>query len=331
MPKFKPSRAQRLARCAGALVLASILAVGVGVVADPPPAVAQAHDQWGLTDRDWLMKGGGELRAAVGFPGAFPRVLAAAQAGDAKAAALLAGAYAVGAGVAVDQAEGFRWAKVASDKGLPFGHFALALKYRDGTGAAKDMARYIELARKAAAGGHVAAKYELSTGIVPSAEVRGSAPIWSERRAWLGEAAAAGHPTAARYLEAMEANIRFSDALTSKPMWKDGGGLVVGHVEYAMPDHPCATLVRTTQGQMWAIPWNAVKVYRPQATSFVVEGQINIGNPYYTPMGTTVVPLTPLLGFVLLENNRSYTPEKTREIFAQLERDANDLFALGRT
>ena len=50
-------------------------------------------------------------------------------------------------------------------------------------------------------------------------------------------------------------------------------------------------------------------------------------NPLFVPVGSNSVPLSRLLGFVLLENNRSHSPEETRRIYEGLEQDALDLVA----
>ena len=293
-----------------------------------PPAAAQAkapappaRDAWGLTPRDWLMKPPAELRAAAGFPLAAPRVLAAAQAGDAKAAALIAGAYAVGAGVPVNDAEGARWARFAADRGVPLGQFALAQRYRDGNGVQNDLRQMGAWMRKAADQGHTPAKIDLAT-LPPSLEVREIYPGWIASREMLREVAAAGDTKVQPFLRMYDTNERLSKVLSGMPIWKDGEHLVGWHAEYAMPMHPCTTMIRSEKGSVWTIVWAGMKVYRPQATSIVFEGPVMKENPLFVSINSNSVPLTRLLGFVLLENNRSHSPEETRRIYESIELDA---------
>jgi TPR repeat protein len=291
------------------------------------PAMAQSRDQWGLTDRDWLTLGGPQLRAAVGFPAAFPRVLAAAQGGDAKAAALLAGAYAAGAGTPVDQAEGFRWAKVASDSGLPLGHYVLALKYRDGTGTAPDLRLQGQLLAKAVDAGVRPAKVQLAV-IAASLETRDLVLTPYKRRTLLQEAANEGDADAPKFLAILDANIQLAEDLEGLPVWKDGRGLIGNHVEFALAAHPCMTIIKAENGPVWSVVWGATTVRRTDASALLFEGPVARDNLGLYPVGATNVPGAGELGFFLNLNNNAFSPDQTRSMFDRLEKEALRLDAL---
>lgn len=306
----------RLSNRLGALALALCLLAG--------PAMAQSRDQWGLTDRDWLTMGGPQLRAAVGFPAAFPRVLAAAQAGDPKAAALLAGAYAAGAGTPVDQGEGFRWAKAAADAGLPLGYYVLALKYRDGTGTAPDLRLQGQLLAKAVDAGVRPAKVQLAV-IAVSLETQALVLTPYKRRTLLQEAVDEGDPDASKFLRILDANIQLAKDLEGLPVWKDGRGLIGNHVEVALAVHPCVTVIKAENGPIWSVAWGATSVQRTDATALLFQGPVMRDNLGLYPVGATNIPGAGELGFFLNRNNDSFSPDQTRAMFDNLEREALEL------
>lgn len=207
----------------------------------PLPPADGPVDKWGLTDRDWLTKMGPQLRAKAGFPHAFDRVLAAAKEGDVKAAALISGAYAAGSGTLTNSREALRWAMVASDGGLPFGHFILGLWYKDPEGLmARDVGKAAALFRQAVDSGHRIALVDLLL-LFPTSEVtRHQQFAWA---AYLDQAANEGleSENIDKLNQATNYNFRLSEILESAAYNNFGNSLLGSNVGPVIPATPCVT------------------------------------------------------------------------------------------
>lgn len=281
-------------------------------------------DRWNLSDADWLVLTGPELRRKAGLPQNIAAIIREAKAGDVKAAVLLSGAYATGAGVQKNPQEGMRWAKVAADAGLPFGLFTYGQYFRNGVGVTADYRKAAQLYKSAYQKGVRATAVEYAT-LPAFAETKGILPIYTEQIDLLEQARDDNSPLASEFLDIFSLQEEFSKIIDGMPMWKTSRGLLSGHVEFALPLNACTTVIRTTRGGSYTLLWNlGYKGRNPQSTSFVIEGRIMAGSSSIQSIngphdGTWE------LGVFLKENNTSFTPPETRAKFARLSTLANQL------
>lgn len=237
------------------------IAACLGVTCLPAtPAQAQnttqSVDEWGLTPRNWLVMDGPGLRAAAGIPASLPRVRAAAEKGDAKAAALLGSAYVVGAGVPKDYVEARRWITIAADQGVPFSLFSLAAMYNNGHIQPLDKAEGRRWMVKSADAGFAWAKFYAGLALIEDASGNGlSQPDPVAGRRYIEGASADGIPQAIKLTEIWGFNEQFVEAARGMPLWKDGRGLLSGHGDQMYAWHPCRTDVISDAGGRWTIDW----------------------------------------------------------------------------
>jgi uncharacterized protein len=98
-------------------------------------------------------------------------LLAAAEAGEAEAQALLGQVYQAGWGVDVDYAKAFHWWSLAAAGGSTDGQWGLGLLYDEGNGVAEDSAKAVELWQRASSHGNIKAtmllafSYEAGRGV----------------------------------------------------------------------------------------------------------------------------------------------------------------------
>lgn len=118
------------------------------------------------------------------------RVIALADAGDARAQAQLAMAYLRGEGVDGDVKAAARWSRQAAQQGQPMAEYLLGALYGHGDGVAADPARAFHLYEAAAAKGNVKAMHNLAI-----AYAQGLGTEKNEARAadWFARAAAHGY------------------------------------------------------------------------------------------------------------------------------------------
>ena len=160
-------------------------------IADGGPA------RWGLANRDLSLMGAQDLLTKARFAARGGEVRAAADAGDAHAALLVAMAAQLGVGGNVDYAVAARMYRAAADRGIARGELNLGLLQLDGRGTARDPAAASALIKAAADAGNALAMSHLGntyrTGaagaVDPTAAVR-----------WTSRAADAGEPYAMNWL-----------------------------------------------------------------------------------------------------------------------------------
>ncbi|UIP07760.1 hypothetical protein LY632_05005 [Erythrobacter sp. SDW2] len=317
------------------LIRSAIGAVSIGLCLTPTTALADfaSHpidssdrtlDRWNLSDADWLVLTGPELRRKAGLPENIAAVIREAKGGDAKAAALLSGAYATGVGVQKNPQEGLRWAKVAADAGLPFGLFVYGQYFRNGIGVTADYRQAAQLYAIAYQKGVRATAVEYAT-LPAFSETKDILPIYTDQIDMLEQARDDQAPLAAEFLEIFALQEEFGKIIDGMPMWKTSRGLLSGHVDFALPLNACTTVIRTTGGTRFTLLWNlGYKGRNPQSTSFVLEGRIMAGSSSSQSIngphdGTWE------LGVFLKETNTSFTPSETRAKFARLSTLANQL------
>ena len=323
-----------------AQLLAPVLATGMIAGAAPVQAKLEDHplnradqrtDQWGLTATDWLTLPPIEIRAKAGFPGAAQRVLAAAQKGDAKAAAMLSGAYASGAGVPQNWATSLAWARKAADSGLPLGKFVLAQHYQRGNSAVKaDLGQAARLFMAAIDLGYRPAAVEIA--LMPQvSENRDTLPIYLTQIELLETVQQEGSKDTLgpRVLRIFEAQKEFAEKIDGMPLWKDSRGLLMGsgHIDYAIPINACTTFIKTTRGASYTIMWRTNhRATNPQATTFLISGDIYFGNLRFQSQNGPFDGVTEL-GIWLKEQNNRWSPSETRDIFSDISRQARFLNA----
>lgn len=262
-----------LAGLAGAL-MAAVTASGPASAQSAPGS--QPSAAWGITEVQWRTLAGPDLRRLAGLPAAAPRILAAAQSGDAKAMALISGAYATGTGVPQDDGEAFRWAQRAAATGLPLGLHVLGLDYFYGTGVAADKRQYLNLIRQAADAGSILAAGEYARAVfrgeivakdLPAAlrysrigaeggiaeskmlygtllydrSLPGRDPIAAGK--WVRAAASDGYTFAKTASAALDAQDGFAASATNLFVSSFGNSLVGAHTVVAGADDPCATQI----------------------------------------------------------------------------------------
>lgn len=241
---------------------ALMLAASPACVPEQAQAQTQAVDEWGLTPQDWRLMNGPTLRATAGIPGSLPKVRAAAERGDTKAAALLGSAYVVGAGVPKDFAEAQRWLKIAADSGVPFGLFSLAAMYNNSQILPVNKEEGQRWMVKAADAGFAIAKFYAGLRLIEDASGNGvTQPDPIKGRNYIEAAAVDGVPEANKLMEVWSYNDAFIEAARGMPLWKDGRGLLSGHGDRMYAWHPCRTDVISDKGGRWTIDWLQTQTY----------------------------------------------------------------------
>ena len=263
-----------LAGLAGTFMVAATACWPAGAQSVPQASPSKAA--WGITEPQWRTLGGPDLRRLAGFPGAAPRILAAAEGGDPQAMALISGAYATGSGVPLNDGEAFRWAQRAAATGLPLGLHVLGLDYFYGTGVAVDKRRYLNLIGQAADAGSILAAGEyakaLFQGEIVAKDLQAAlryAKIGAEgglaeskmlygtllydrslpRRdpveagKWVRAAASDGYAFAKSAAAALDAQEGFSASAEKLFVSSFGNSLVGAHTVVAAPDDPCVTQI----------------------------------------------------------------------------------------
>jgi TPR repeat protein len=139
------------------------------------------------------------LRAsAEATPADFERVLglwrSLSESGDPLAQMVLGTWYNSGFGVAMDEAEAFRWIKRSADQGNARGQYALGTLYQHGDGTRQDFSKALELYSLAAAQGDDWAAYNLGVAYQFG---RGVKKDLATAASWFRKAAERGNPGAA--------------------------------------------------------------------------------------------------------------------------------------
>ena len=101
--------------------------------------------------------------------------------------------YAVGLGVAQDDAEALKWYRKAAEQGIVAAQYDLGVMYGNGQGVAQDDAEAVRWVRKAAEQGNVAAQYDLG---VMYGNGKGVAQNYVLANVWFILAAAQGNENA---------------------------------------------------------------------------------------------------------------------------------------
>ncbi|MDO1558900.1 tetratricopeptide repeat protein [Brevundimonas sp. 2R-24] len=302
--------ANGLGRAIALMALALMMGLGLALSAQ-----AQSVDRWGLSARDWQVMNSRDVRQRIGFPGAAPRVLAAARQGDAKAMAVISGAYATGDGVPRNPAESMRWAQAAAQQGDAFGHHVLALNYYHATGVPRDLAltrRHLILASdggRALASSVLADFYIRGEGVTPNptmaaryarpaaeAGVPGYAYVYGmlnlpgsnalidfdAARRWLRTACERGDDKGCEASAALEHQTRILEGDTAEGLFVStwGQGVVGARTDSAFPDMPCVTTIgvaRNGNFPSFDIDWTRTRVRRTAQNTLVFEGAVQVG------------------------------------------------------
>jgi TPR repeat protein len=158
------------------LLAAAVLALGVAGAARADPL----EDGVAAADR-------GDFPKAIGFWKPL------AEAGNEFAQFDMGVLYWNGQGVAKDDAEGFRWFKLAADRGHREGQYVVGIAYEKGRGVGKDEAQAAVWFQRAGDRGHAGAEFAL--GLLYE-EGRGVAQDSAQAAAWYRKAADRGHAKA---------------------------------------------------------------------------------------------------------------------------------------
>lgn len=296
--------------CATSIVCAIF---SVDVQAQTPGAT---RDRWGLTDAEWLLLTGGELRQIAGFPAKALQILSAAQAGDSKAAALMAGAYAVGVGVPIDPDKSLQWAKTAAAKNIAYANFALSRDYDEGRGTPVNKTEAQRFMKLAAEGGYAPAKVNYAWSLIENGANEG--PDADAGRRIMQSAADAGQPQAIRTMDIWQWNDRFVEAARGMPLWKDGRGLLRGHGDIMMAQHPCRTFIGSAQySGRWIIDWSQTRAYRGTKGELELVGVIRV---------VDINQSSRVFGFFEFEG-ASRNLERSRANFRQMREAGDELYA----
>lgn len=278
---------------------------------------AQTTDRWGMSARDWQVMIAPDIRQRLGFPGAAQRVLAAAQQGDAKAMAVISGAYVTGAGLTRNPGEAMRWARAAAQAGDPFGQYVLALFYVNGTGGVQvDLAEARRLLTLASDGGNAraasvltdfyiggsghAVNYSMAARyarLAAEAEIPGYAYQYGllnlpgygatidfdESLRWLRRSCEAGDAKGCSAASALDLQMRVLEGDTAKGLFIStwGRGTVAARTDSAFPELPCVThlgVARNGSFPSFEIDWTRTTTRRTAANTLVFEGAVQVGD-----------------------------------------------------